>query len=91
VEFEWDDGKSESTLKDRRFDFAFAAGIFNGPVVESHDTRKNYGEVRIKAIGETHRLVLAVIYTDRDGFRRIISARLASKKERAQWRSFVRP
>ena len=53
--------------------------------IEVVDTRHNYGEVRIRAIGETAGMALVVIYTDRDDIRRIISARAANRKERAQW------
>ena len=49
------------------------------------DDRADYGEVRVKAIGEVDATVLVVIYTDRDDVRWIISARLANKKERALW------
>ncbi len=30
-------------------------------------------------------MALVVVYTDRDDMRRIISAQVASRKERAQW------
>lgn len=43
------------------------------------------------ALGEAEGIVLAVTYTDRGDVRRIISARLASRKERALWQSFARP
>ena len=49
------------------------------------DDRHDYGEIRIKAIGEADGIILAVIYTDRDDVRWIISARKANKKERALW------
>ena len=42
------------------------------------------------ALREAEGIVLAVIYSDRGDARRIISARLANKKERAEWLSFVR-
>ncbi len=49
------------------------------------DDRADYGETRIKAIGEVDGIVLAVIYTDREDVRWIISARKANRKERALW------
>ena len=85
MEFEWDPGKSSANYISRGFDFAFAAAIFAGPTIEVVDTRHNYGEVRVRAIGETAGMVVVVIYTDRDDIRRIISARAANRKERAQW------
>jgi uncharacterized protein len=51
------------------------------------DVRRSYGEVRIQAIGEAAGMAPVVVHTDRDDIRRIISARVASRKERAQWLS----
>lgn len=87
VEFEWDPDKSNATFAARGFDFAFAAGIFAGPTIEVADARRDYSEVRIRAIGETASMALVVVYTDRNDLRRIISARVANRKERAQWLS----
>ena len=80
--FEWDEAKSEANLKARGFDFAHAAGVFDGPVLEIDDTRSDYGERRVQAIGKTGADILFVVYTWRGDVRRIISARLANRKER---------
>ncbi len=37
--FEWDEAKSAANLDGRGFDFAHAAGIFAGPVLELDDDR----------------------------------------------------
>ena len=87
MEFEWDINKSDATYTRRGFDFLLATGIFDGPTVEIVDVRRDYREIRIRAMGETAGLVLVVVYTDRNNLRRIISARVASRKERAQWLS----
>jgi uncharacterized DUF497 family protein len=51
--------------------------------------RRAYGELRVRAIGETRGRSLVVVFTDRADVRRIISARVANRKERAVWlRSF---
>ncbi|MGX5736894.1 BrnT family toxin [Bosea thiooxidans] len=89
MEFEWDELKSEANRIGRGFGFDFAALIFDGPTLEGPDDRKDYGELRIRAIGEVEGFVLAVVYTDREPVRRIISARLASRKERALWQAFA--
>jgi uncharacterized protein len=91
MEFEWDEDKHHRNSSERGFGFDFAALIFDGLVIEKTDNRGDYGEMRILAIGEAEGVVLAVIYTDREDVRRIISARRASKKERAEWQSFARP
>jgi uncharacterized protein len=87
MEFEWDEAKSEHNFHTRGFGFDFAALIFRGPVLVAEDLRADYGERRIRAIGEVEGFILATIYTDRGDTRRIISARLANRKERALWQS----
>jgi uncharacterized DUF497 family protein len=86
---EWDEAKSRRNLAERGFGFDYAARIFLGLTIEKQDNRRDYGEVRIQAIGQTDDDVLFVVYTDRAVARHIISARLASRKERKLWQSFV--
>jgi uncharacterized protein len=80
--FEWDEEKSRLNLEQRGFDFAFAARVFEGDRVERLDSRRDYGEVRVIAVGQVAGITLTVVYTDRASGRRIISARLANRKER---------
>ncbi len=87
MEFEWDPDTSEATLRLRGFDFAYAARVFAGDRIETEDTRADYGETRVRAVGQVGPDVLAVVYTVRGGAVRIISARLANRKERSLWRS----
>jgi uncharacterized DUF497 family protein len=88
VRFDWDPSKSDRNLVDRGFDFAFATLVFDGPTLERRDTREDYGEVRLVAVGLADGIPLTVVYTDRmaaDGgavVRRIISARLSNRRER---------
>ena len=49
--FEWDDAKSQRNLLERGFGFDHAAAIFLGSTLESQDNRRDYGEVRVQAIG----------------------------------------
>jgi hypothetical protein len=87
--FEWDEAKSRRTLSERGFGFDYAARIFLGPILEKQDARRDYGEVRMRAIGQVGDDVPFVVYTDRSNARHIISARLASRKERKSWQSFA--
>jgi uncharacterized protein len=87
--FEWDEAKSKRTLSERGFGFDYAARIFLGPTLEKQDDRRDYGEVRVQAIGRVGDDVLLAVYTDRSGARHIISARLASRKERKSWQTFA--
>ena len=90
MKFAWDGTKSERNFLMRGFGFDFAALIFSGSVLEAPDAREDYGEIRMRAIGQTQGFVLLVVYTDRGDTRRIISARLANKKERALWQLFAK-
>jgi uncharacterized DUF497 family protein len=87
VRFDWDEAKSETNLRERGFDFAFASLIFEGLTVEVEDRRRDYGEHRVVAIGIADGVLLTVVYTDRgvprgEVTRRIISARRSSHHER---------
>jgi uncharacterized protein len=85
VIFDWDPAKHEANVARRGFGFDYAALIFEGRTIERIDARRAYGEVRVQAIGAVGDDVLAVVYTDRGAVRRIISARQANRKERAEW------
>ena len=73
--FEWDDAKSRRTLSERGFGFDYAARIFLGPTLEKQDDRRDYGEVRMQAIGQAGDDVLFVVYTDRAATCAILSRR----------------
>jgi uncharacterized DUF497 family protein len=87
--FEWDEAKSLRTSRERGFGFDYATRIFSGPTLEKQDERRDYGEIRVQAIGQVGDDILFVVYTDRGEIRHIISARLASRKERELWHAFV--
>lgn len=80
--FEWDQAKSDKNFAERGFDFEYACRIFCGDTIEWDDTRRDYGERRAIAIGEVDEEIHVVVYTLREHVRRIISARLASRRER---------
>lgn len=91
MDFEWDEAKSEKNLRERGFGFDLAALIFEGPVIEWCDIREPWGEARVLAVGAVADAIVAVVYTDRDSVRRIISARRARKKEVELWQWSVSP
>jgi hypothetical protein len=49
--FEWDEAKSRRNLSERGLGFDYAARIFLGPTLEKQDTRRDYGKIRMQAIG----------------------------------------
>ena len=65
MRFDWDPRKSDRNLADRGFDFVFATLIFDGPTLERLDTREDYGEPRLVAVGLADGIPLTVVYTDR--------------------------
>jgi uncharacterized DUF497 family protein len=87
VQFSWDPEKSAWTRGERGFGFDYTVRIFAGPTIEAIDGRRDYGEERIRAIGEIDGRTYVVIYTYRSGVRWIISAWKASGKDRRAWQS----
>lgn len=86
MRFRWDARKSVRNFRARGFDFEFATQVFDGPTLERPDTRRDYGERRVVAIGQADGIRLTLVYTDRaeagGPVRRIISARVSSRRER---------
>lgn len=82
MNYEWDDDKNETNIMHHGIDFQDACEIFNQPMLEKEDTRKNYGEVRCIGIGLIDNVEVVVIYTYRGQAIRIISVRRANKNER---------
>ena len=87
MDFEWDTGKDEATRRERNISLRSGVAIFAGRVVEWEDRRRDYGETRMRAVGQVGEAILHVVYTDRGQTRRIISVRIASRKERQLWLS----
>ena len=87
VEFDWNPAKNEKTRRERGFGFDHAIRIFAGPTIEAIDRRRDYGEERIRAIGEVDGRAYVVVYTDRRRVRWIISAWKASGKDLKWWQN----
>ncbi len=89
--FEWDDHKAQVNLRRHGVDFVDAAGAFFDPCgFELLDDREDYGEDRFRLIGIAHGRLLLVVYTERRGTIRIISARAANHKERKTYENAYR-
>jgi hypothetical protein len=65
VRFGWDARRSSRNLRERGFDFEFATQIFDGATLEQVDSRRDYGERRVIALGNAQDIPLTVVYTDR--------------------------
>ena len=60
MDFEWDPGKNAVNVGKHGVDFEDACRIFEGPVLERVDDRRDYGETRVAALGEVERRALFI-------------------------------
>ena len=79
-QFEWDSNKSESNARKHGIAFQEAVSVFTEPFLKVSSDRS--GESRWLALGKSQGRIIAVIYSERNGRIRIISARMAKKYER---------
>ncbi len=89
MECEWDDQKNETNIKKHGIDFEFAQEIFQRSFISKIDARKDYGEVRLLALGSLREFILLVVYTMRGKKIRIISARRANEEERRVYYGYL--
>jgi uncharacterized protein len=81
--FEWDPAKRRANLNKHGVDFADAVAVFEDPLALSRPDADVRGEARFVVLGvDALGRHLAVALTERGPDTRLISARLASKKER---------
>ncbi|MCJ2072073.1 BrnT family toxin [Methylobacterium sp. J-030] len=79
----WDDEKNASNISRRKIDFADLEAAFDGRfALVNEDQRQDYGERRFNMIVELHGIIFNITFTPRGGKQRIVSARLANRKER---------
>lgn len=81
MEISFDPAKREETLRERGLDFADAGQVFEGRVKTAVDDRVDYGEVRYVTYGWLQAGPVAVVWTERDGGRRVISMRRMHQEE----------
>jgi uncharacterized protein len=82
LRFEWDETKRRLNFKNHNVDFEEAKLVFeDANAFEAMDQRFDYGEERWLATGLAHGRMLTVVYVERIGVNRIISARLATRQE----------
>lgn len=83
MDFEWDDNKDIANLEKHGFVMAQGVAIWgDANKIDTADLRFDYGEDRFVSIGKYEDMLLSVCWTIRNGNVRIISVRIASKKER---------
>lgn len=92
VDIEWDEAKDLANQEKHGVSFEEASALFSSGVdyLEVFDEQHSIDEERFIAIGPIRRGVVLVIWTEREEeVTRIISARWATKREHAVYRSFI--
>ncbi|WP_394691443.1 BrnT family toxin [Hoeflea sp.] len=85
MEFEWDETKRAEVYRKHGVDLLEAALIFENDVLEKEDTRKDYGEKRMIALGMADGEVYIVVYTKRDEVYRLITAWKGGQLDREEY------
>jgi uncharacterized DUF497 family protein len=87
LEFEWDEDKAKGNLKKHGVSFAEASTIFGDPLALTiPDPLHSEEEDRFITLGESYRRrLLVACSTDRGDKIRIISARVATRRERKNY------
>ena len=87
LEFEWDPQKAAANLAKHKVSFEEAATVFGDPLGGIvADPRHSTGEERFALLGLSQgRRLLAIMYVERGGAIRIISARRATSRERRNY------
>ena len=75
--------KRSDTLRHRGLDMAEAGQVFHGPSISIEDDRRDYGEKRWITVGYLATRMVVLVWTEREGSRRIISMRKANDREQA--------
>ena len=85
MEITFDPLKRERTLALRGLDFVRAAEVFAGATVTLQDNRRDYQELRLITVGVLDHQMVILVWTPRDGGRRIISMRHANGREQCRY------
>jgi len=91
--FEWDPAKAAANLKRHGISFEYALAVFGDPLARIFDDRAHsQGEQRELIIGHVGDHVLLVVsFAERPNAIRLMSARLATKRERHEYEENVLP
>ena len=87
MEFVWNQEKRIKNYEKHGVDLLEAALIFEGYVLTREDDRKEYGEKRMISLGLVDAVPYVVVYTERDGKIRLISAWKGGRKDYEKYKS----
>lgn len=85
MDISFDPTKRAETLRHRGLDFADAGLVFAGRTITIPDLRRDYGEDRFITARHVGRRCVMLVWTPRDGARRIISMGFAHAEEEKRW------
>jgi uncharacterized DUF497 family protein len=85
VRFEWDELKNQRNIRERGIPFGRAADFDFETALFVIDSRKDYGETRIRALGFIGERLHALVFAARGEKIRVISLRKASKREERKY------
>lgn len=90
IRVRWDEAKNESNIRKHGIDFKDAALVFaDAGRLEFYDVKHSVDEDRYIVLGLAGR-VLFVVYTMQEGAYRLISARIATKREERRYYEYNR-
>jgi len=93
MQFEWDPAKDRSNKTKHGLSFRDASELFSSDVdcLEIYDQAHSVEEDRFIAVGPVRQGVIVVVFTERqEDVIRILSARMASAKERDRYEAYLR-
>lgn len=85
VEIDFDPAKDAENIRRRGIPLLFAAEVFANAAGEVEDTRRDYGEVRVKAFGRVEGVLFSCTYTVRGPVRWVITVHRVREKEMLRW------
>jgi uncharacterized DUF497 family protein len=85
--FEWDEKKAKQNLKKHGVSFEEAGTVFGDPLARTiHDPAHSEEEDRFVTLGASHgQRLLVVVFTERGDKIRLISARVATRREKKDY------
>jgi uncharacterized DUF497 family protein len=88
MRLDYDPVKAAANLRKHRVSFADAEGVLHDPLAITVEDHSSAGERRFITIGRgSAGELLVVVYAERNGGYRLISARRPTRKERRQYES----
>lgn len=89
MKYEWDEAKNLVNIEKHDIDFNDAYELFEGDKLLIPDTRMDYGEKRMIAVGRINSRLVVAVYVQRGETTRVISVRKANDREKERYEKRV--